>query len=146
VAEAVGEWTTEKLGTILRAGAPVLLIRAGAWLVRPAGFGFPRFERDKTGVVRAAWALLRIPGGCGLSIPEPDAGWRELLSKTGGDFSRLSNFAEALPQACLPDTLLCTWMHSRARYLAEENNLSPERILRIRPRKLRSFTSPRWMS
>ena len=77
---------------LLAPGGPVLLLRAGTWLVRPAGFGFPRPSATGRGLC-ALGALRPAPGGPAPADAPAVAAWEKVLASTGGDFSRLPSDA-----------------------------------------------------
>ena len=87
-AEQISEPTGQRLGDILRAGGPVLLLRAGAWLVQAGALALPL--PSATGKGLCALGALRVPRE---SEPESQPGiaskreWRSLSSGLDGSAS-----------------------------------------------------------
>ncbi len=134
-AEEIVECAPAKLGSILREGGPILFVRAGTWLVRPEGFGFPR--ASATGKGLCAVGAVRLVTDSGRGSAELDARWRELFARTGGDFSGLDGSTSAGSDAPLPDPASLYLDATAAGTLSGTENLSLDEILRVALKNLR---------
>lgn len=79
---------SENLAKILAAGGPILLVRAGVWLVHPGPPVFP--APSSTGKGLCAVGAVRRPWGCPPTGCEEAQGWDAVLARTGGELDRLA--------------------------------------------------------
>ncbi|HWY74196.1 MAG TPA: glycosyltransferase family 4 protein, partial [Verrucomicrobiae bacterium] len=100
-AEEIGDFTPAKLNGILREGGPVWFVRAGAWLVRCGGFGFPR--PSATGRGLCAVGAVRTASGPGSGRSELVPGWKEFFARTGGNFSAADASSGGQADVTLPE-------------------------------------------
>ena len=139
-AEEMREATAERLGVILGQGAPVLLMRAGTWLVRTGALDLPHPSATGKGV--CALGVVRVPRGCEPEAEAAAAAWKALLGETGGDFGRLAADAQSTTgkPGCLPATLLpaCMFLDAMAaKHVAASHASSLQDILRCALAELR---------
>src|SRR5208282_1666688 len=92
-AEEIGALTSDEFRRLLLSGAPLLLLRAGTWLARPAGLELPR--PSATGKGLCALGAIRTPPETEAETTRAANAWRKLLAETGGDFGRLARMAHA---------------------------------------------------
>ncbi len=97
-AEEVGKLDAINLSAMLAAGEPILLVRAGAWLVDVENFN-PPFP-SATGKGLCAFGIIKTPHEAEPHAVRAGAAWRELLSKSGSDFSAVGPANETLAQYC----------------------------------------------
>ena len=83
-AEQVSEPSGQQLRAILRAGGPLLFLRAGTWLVRPGVLALPL--SSATGKGLCALGALRVPHESEADTARDAVAWTELFAMTGGDF------------------------------------------------------------
>ena len=105
-AEQVSEPSGQQLRAILRAGGPLLFLRAGTWLVRPGVLAPPL--SSATGKGLCALGALRVPRESEPDTARAAIAWTELFARTGSDFARVHGFPETV--ALFLDSIAATAM------------------------------------
>jgi glycosyltransferase involved in cell wall biosynthesis len=134
-AEEIRDFAPAKLSGILREGGPVWFVRAGAWLVRCGGFGFPR--PSATGRGLCAVGAVRTASAPGSARSELAPGWKDFFARTGGNSSSVDGSSGEQAEVTLPELASLYLDAAGVSTLAAADELDLREILRRAQRLFR---------
>lgn len=133
-AEIVGSHFQRHWPELLRAGRPLLLLRSGVWLYRPELFNLPSPSSTGTGLCAFGLAHEIESQGRG-DFSGLSEFWRQLLARTGGELSRLTEFPRPAGQTIPAPAAL--YLEAAALNALEFSHDSPSAIIAAALKNLR---------